>query len=135
MSKLGVTKLPSLSACAAKLAVSGCAAFLSWRNTSRGLLLPPKSWSTYAWAYWKVATVSSPDAATGLFNSKKAVAAGTEITGWGVPAYSGTGKDYAACGVMKQQTLTEVKMIDKSQTSAAMVGKLQAVMKEVASRK
>lgn len=82
-----------------------------------------------------VATVSSPDAAKGLFNAKKAVAAGTEIAGWGVPAYSGSGKDYAACGVVKQQTLTEVKMIDKSQTPAAMVGKLQTVMKDFASRK
>jgi len=81
------------------------------------------------------ATVSSADAAKGLFNSKKAVAAGTDIAGWGVPAYYGTGKDYAACGIMKQQTLTELKIIDKTQTSAVMVQKLQTVMKEFAARK
>ena len=81
------------------------------------------------------ATVSSADAAKGLFNSKKAVAAGIDIAGWAVPAYSGTGKDYAACGVLKQQTLTELKIIDTSQTGAAMVQKIQAVMKEFAARK
>lgn len=82
-----------------------------------------------------VATVGSPDGAKGLFNSKKAVAAGTEISGWAVPAYSGSGKDYAACGVLKQQTLTEVKIIDKSQKPDAMVQKLQGMMKDVAARK
>lgn len=82
-----------------------------------------------------VATAGSADAAKGLFNSKKAVAAGTDIAGWSVPAYSGSGKDYAACGVLKQQTLTEVKIIDKTQKPDVMVQKLQAVMKDIAARK
>ena len=82
-----------------------------------------------------VATVASPEGATRLFNSKRAVAAGTDLPGWNTPAYSGSGKDYAACGVLKQQTLTEVKIIDKTQKTDVMVQKLQSVMKEFAARK
>ncbi len=82
-----------------------------------------------------VATPTTADAAKGLFNAKKAVAAGTDLTGWNTPAYSGSGKDYAACGVLKQQTLTEVKIIDKTQKPDVMMQKLQAVMKEFAARK
>lgn len=82
-----------------------------------------------------VATVSSPDAATGLFNSKKRVAAGADIAGWGVPAYSASVPTAAVVGVLKQQTLTEVKLLDKTAKPEVLAAKLQAVMKDVAARK
>jgi hypothetical protein len=83
-----------------------------------------------------MATVSTADAAQGLFTSKKRIASGTDVQGWGVPAYVGVLKPSAAVvGVLKNQTLTEVKVIDSTQAADALSGKLQAAMKEYAGRK
>jgi len=83
-----------------------------------------------------MATVSTPDAAQGLFTSKKRIAAGTDIGGWGVPAYVGVLKPSASVvGVLKGLTLTEVKVIDSTQAAEALSTKLQAAMKEYAARK
>ena len=82
-----------------------------------------------------VATNASADGAKGLFDAKQRIVAGTSVTGWGVPAYTGSMKNAAACGVLKQQTFVEVKMSDTTQTPDAMVKKLQVVMKEFAARK
>jgi hypothetical protein len=82
-----------------------------------------------------VATAPSADAAKRMYDSKKLIASGTEITGWGVPSYGASQKKVAACGVMKQQTLYEVKATDPAQTADAMTQKLQAAMKDFAARK
>jgi hypothetical protein len=57
------------------------------------------------------------------------------VSGWGVPAYSGSMKDAAAVGVLKHLTFTEVKVIDKAQKPDELVAKVQVVMKELAGRK
>lgn len=83
-----------------------------------------------------MATVSTADAAQGLFTSKKRIAAGTDIGGWGVPAYVGVLKPSASVvGVLKGLTLTEVKVIDSTQAAEPLSTKLQAAMKEYAARK
>jgi hypothetical protein len=82
-----------------------------------------------------MATASTADAAQGLFDAKKRIASGADVPGWGVPAYSGAMRTVAAVGVLAKQTMIEVKVIDKTQKLDEMVAKLQAVMKEVASRK
>jgi hypothetical protein len=82
-----------------------------------------------------VATNASAEGAKGLFGAKQRIVAGTEIAGWGVPAYSGSMKNAAACGVLKQQTFVEVKVSDSTQPPDAMVKKLQGVMREFAVRK
>jgi hypothetical protein len=82
-----------------------------------------------------VATASSAGGAQGLFDAKKRVVAGSDIAGWGAPAYAGAMKNAAACGVLRRQTLTEVKVIDATQKVDAIGEKLQAVMKEFAARK
>jgi len=82
-----------------------------------------------------VATAPTADAAKRMYDSKKAILSGTEIAGWGVPAYSAAMKNFAGCGVMKQQTLFEVKVSDTTQKPEAMAQKLQVAMKEFAARK
>jgi hypothetical protein len=82
-----------------------------------------------------VATVTTPDAAQGLFKSKKAVSGGADLAGWPAPAYAGSGPGAAIVGFLNQQTLTEVKLIDSAQKTNVATGPLEAVMKEVASRK
>jgi hypothetical protein len=82
-----------------------------------------------------MATPSTADAAQGLFDAKKRIAAGSDVPGWGVPAYAAAMKDVAIVGVLAKQTLTEVKVIDKTQNLEAMAAKLKAVMKEVAAKK
>ena len=82
-----------------------------------------------------VATAQSPDGVKRLYDTKKAVASGTEIAGWGVPAYGGLRKTVATCGVLKQLTLTEVIVSDPTQTPDAITQKLQAAMRDFAARK
>jgi len=82
-----------------------------------------------------MATPSTADAAQGLFDAKKRVAAGTDVPGWGVPAYGSAMRDVAIVGVLMKQTLTEVKVIDKSQKLEDMAANLQAVMKQLAAKK
>ncbi len=82
-----------------------------------------------------VATNSTADAAQRLFDSKKRIATGTEIAGWGAPAYGASMKKLATSGVLKQLTFVEVRVSDSTQTSDAMALKLQAAMKEFAARK
>jgi hypothetical protein len=81
-----------------------------------------------------IATVTTADAAQGLFNSKKRIVSGADIQGWAVPAYAGLMKPAAIVGVLKKQTLTEVKVIDPTQSPEAIGTKLQAVMKELAAK-
>jgi hypothetical protein len=57
------------------------------------------------------------------------------VPGWGVPAYAGAMQDVAIVGVLVKQTLTEVKVIDKTQKLEAMAANLKAVMKDVAAKK
>ena len=82
-----------------------------------------------------MASPSTADAAQGLFNAKKRIASGADVAGWGVPAYAGVMRPAAIVGVLKKQTLIEVKVIDGTQTPEAIGAKLQAVMKEVAAGK
>jgi hypothetical protein len=83
-----------------------------------------------------MATVDTVDGAQGLFNAKKRIVAGTDVAGWGAPAYAGFMKpDVAVVGILLKQTLTEVKVIDATQKPEALGAKLQAVMKDVAARK
>ena len=82
-----------------------------------------------------MATAPSADAAQGLFTSKKRIASGADVPGWGVPAYAAAAPKVAIVGVLMKQTLAEVKVIDSTQTPAALGAKLQAVMKDVAGRK
>ena len=82
-----------------------------------------------------MATNATADGAQGLFDAKKRIAAGADVPGWGVPAYASAMKDVAIVGVLMKQTLTEVKVIDKTQNLEAMTAKLKAVMKEVAAKK
>lgn len=82
-----------------------------------------------------VATNASSDAAQGLFNAKKRIVAGTDIAGWGVPAYAASMKNVAVSGVLKQQTFVEVKVSDSVDKLEAIAQKLQVAMKEFAARK
>jgi len=82
-----------------------------------------------------MATPSTAEAAQGLFNAKKRIVSGTDVPGWAAPAYAGIMKPAAVVGVLMKQTLTEVKVIDSTQTPEALGVKLQAVMKDVAARK
>ena len=50
-------------------------------------------------------------------------------------AYAGFTRPAAVVGVLRKQTLTEVKVVNPAQTPEAISLKLQAVMKEVAVRK
>jgi hypothetical protein len=81
-----------------------------------------------------LATVTTPDAAQGLFKSKKAVSGGADLAGWPTPAYAGSGPGAAIVGFLNKQTLTEVKLIDSAQKTNVATGPLEAVMKDVASR-
>lgn len=81
-----------------------------------------------------LATLTTVDAAQGLFKAKKRIASGVDVKGWGVPAYLGAAQA-ATVGILVKQTFTEVKAIDPTQKPEAMAVHLQAVMKDVASRK
>ena len=82
-----------------------------------------------------MATASSAASADELFSSKKRVVSGTDVTGWGAPAYAASAKTAAIVGVLMKRTLAEVKVLDPAQTAEALGVKLKAVMKEVAGRK
>ena len=82
-----------------------------------------------------VATNTTADAAQRLFDAKKRIATGTDIAGWGVPAYGAAVKNVATSGVLKQLTFVEVKVSDATQKPEAMAQVLQAAMKEFAARK
>ena len=82
-----------------------------------------------------MATVSTADAAQGLFNAKKRIVSGADVPGWSAPAYAGFMRPAAVVGVLVKLTLTEVKVIDPAQTPEAVGVTLQAVMKDVAARK
>jgi hypothetical protein len=82
-----------------------------------------------------MATPSTPEAAQALFNAKKRIAKGIDIPGWGVPAYRGGLSTTAVVGVLMEETLTEVKLIDRWQVVEDVTGKLRAVMKEIATKK
>jgi hypothetical protein len=82
-----------------------------------------------------VATNTAADAAQRLFDAKKRIAAGTDIAGWGVPAYGAAAKNVAISGVLKQLTFVEVKVSDSKQKPEAMAQVLQAAMKEFSARK
>ena len=82
-----------------------------------------------------VATNTAEDAAQRLFDAKKRIAAGTDLAGWGVPAYGAVMKNVAIAGVLKQRTFVEVKVSDSTQKPEAMAQALQAAMKEFAARK
>ena len=82
-----------------------------------------------------VATNTTADAAQRLFDAKKRIAAGTDIAGWGVPAYGAAVKKVATSGVLKQLTFVEVKVSDSTQKLEAMAQVLQAAMKGFAARK
>lgn len=82
-----------------------------------------------------VATNKTNDAAQRLFDANKRIATGTDITGWGAPAYGASMKNVAVSGVLKQMTFVEVKVIDASQKPEALTQKLQAAMKEFTARK
>jgi hypothetical protein len=76
----------------------------------------------------------SPDNAGALFSSKKAVAAGTDITGWPAKAYAGSMGDTAVVGITKGAMFVEVKVIDSSRKAAAIMTPLKTVMQGVAGR-
>jgi hypothetical protein len=82
-----------------------------------------------------VATNTAADAAQRLFDAKKRIATGTDIAGWGVPAYGAALKNVATTGVLKQLTFVEVKVSDSKQKPEAMAQVLQAAMKEFTARK
>jgi hypothetical protein len=82
-----------------------------------------------------VATNAAADAAQRLFDAKKRIAAGTDIAGWGVPAYGAAVKNVAISAVLKQLTFVEVKVSDSTQKPEAMAQVLRAAMKEFAARK
>ena len=82
-----------------------------------------------------VATNTSADAAQRLFDAKKRIAAGTDIAGWGVPAYAAAVKNVATSLVLKQLTFVEVKVSDSTQKPERTAQVLQATMKEFAARK
>ena len=82
-----------------------------------------------------VATNTAADAAQRLFDAKKRIATGTDIAGWGVPAYGAAVKNVAISGVLKKLTFVEVKVSDATQKPEAMAQALQAAMKEFAARK
>jgi hypothetical protein len=82
-----------------------------------------------------VATNTAADAAQRLFDAKKRIAAGTDIAGWGVPAYGASVKNVAIAGVLKERTFVEVKVSDSTQRPEAMAQGLQVAMKEFAARK
>lgn len=81
------------------------------------------------------ATNESAEAAQRLYDGKKRIASGTDVTGWGVPAYSAVMKGIAVSGVLKRQTFVEVKVSDNMQKPDAMVQKLQTALKDFAARK
>src|SRR6185436_2290993 len=72
-----------------------------------------------------MATPSTAEAAQGLFNAKKRIVSGTDVAGWAAPAYAGIMKPAAVVGVLVKQTLTEVKVLDATQTPEALGAKLQ----------
>jgi hypothetical protein len=82
-----------------------------------------------------MATVTTADAAQGLFKSKKAVSGGADLAGWPAPAYAGSGPGAAIVGFVSKLTLTEVKLIDSSVKTNLATAPLEAVVKEIASRK
>jgi len=82
-----------------------------------------------------MATPSTVDSAQGLYSAKKRIAAGTEVKGWGLPAYAAVTAAAASVGILVKQTFTEVKVSDPAQKPEAIAVQLQAVMKEVAGRK
>ena len=83
-----------------------------------------------------VATNTADDAAQRLFDAKKRIAAGTDIAGWGVPAYGAVAKkNVAISGVLKQKTFVEVRVSDSTQKPETTAQVLQAAMKEFAARK
>jgi hypothetical protein len=82
-----------------------------------------------------IATASSPEGAQRVFDAKKRIVSGADVPGWSTPAYAGFLRPAAVVGVLRKQTLTEVKVVDPAQTPEAIAVKLQAVMKEVAVRK
>ena len=82
-----------------------------------------------------MATASSPEGAQRVFDAKKRIVTGADVPGWSTPRYAGFMRPAAVVGVLRKQTLTEVKVVDPAQTPEAIGVKLQAVMKEVAVRK
>jgi hypothetical protein len=85
-----------------------------------------------------IVTRDTTDAAQGLWNSKKAVAAASDVQGWPVKAYSSTfekAKEHdATVGVVKGKTFVEAKVTDATQPVSALSAKLLAVMKAVSGR-
>ena len=78
----------------------------------------------------------SAEAATRMFDSKKRIASGSDVTGWPVPAYSGHQPPAAVIvGFLKGTILTEVKLVDSTKYPEGLETRLKAVVKEIAARK
>lgn len=79
-------------------------------------------------------TSASADAAAGLWEAKKRIVSGQDLTGWPTKAYAGSLKDLSAVGLTKAKMFLEVRVIDTSPTKTDLLPKLETVMKAVASR-
>ena len=80
------------------------------------------------------ATASTVDAATGLWNAKKAIMKGEELSGWPTKAYAGSLKDASVVGLTKGKTFVEVRVTDPSPKKSDLGAKLQSVMKTVSAQ-
>jgi len=80
------------------------------------------------------ATLSTVDAATGLWNAKKAIMKGEDLAGWPTKAYAGSLKDASVVGLTKGKTFVEVRVTDPSPKKSDLGSKLQSVMKTVSAQ-
>jgi hypothetical protein len=80
------------------------------------------------------ATLSSVDAATGLWNAKKAIVEGQDLAGWPTKAYAGSLKDASVVGLTKGKTFVEVRVTDSSPKKSDLASKLQSIMKTVSAQ-
>jgi hypothetical protein len=77
------------------------------------------------------ATLSSVEAATGLWNAKKTIMKGEDLAGWPTKAYAGSLKDASVVGLTKGKTFVEVRVTDSSPKKSDLASKLQSIMKNV----
>jgi hypothetical protein len=80
------------------------------------------------------ATLSTVDAATGLWNAKKAIMKGEDLAGWQTKAYAGSLKDANVVGLTKGKTFVEVRVTDPSPKKSDLGSKLQSIMKTVSAQ-
>ena len=81
-----------------------------------------------------LASQTTPESAGNLFDAKKRIVSGSDVTDFAVKAYAGMMGDAPAIGLTSGVRFVEVRLVDKTSKPADLSARLRTTMKGVAAR-